>query len=47
MSFESLMAVSQRLSVSLEALAALGAELRLRREGSMAIRGCALSCTRS
>ena len=33
MSFESLMAVSQRLSVSLEALAALGAELRLRREG--------------
>jgi SAM-dependent methyltransferase len=32
-SFESLMAVSQRLSVSLEALAALGAELRLRREG--------------
>jgi precorrin-6B methylase 2 len=33
MSFESLMAVSQRLSVSLEALAALGAELRLRRQG--------------
>jgi precorrin-6B methylase 2 len=33
MSFESLMAVSQRLSVSPEALAALGAELRLRREG--------------
>ena len=32
MSLESLMAVSQRLSVSLEALAALGAELRLRRE---------------
>ena len=33
MTFESLMAVSQRLSVSVEALAALGAELRLRQEG--------------
>ena len=33
MSFESLMAASHRLSVSVEALAALGAELRLRQEG--------------
>jgi hypothetical protein len=33
MSFESLMAISQRLSVSVEALAALGAELRWRQEG--------------
>jgi SAM-dependent methyltransferase len=33
MSFESLMAASQRLGVSVEALAALGAELRLRQEG--------------
>jgi SAM-dependent methyltransferase len=33
MSFESLMATSQRLSVSVEALAALGAELRWRQEG--------------
>jgi SAM-dependent methyltransferase len=33
MSFDSLMAVSQRLNASLEALAALGAELRLRQSG--------------
>jgi SAM-dependent methyltransferase len=33
MSFESLMAAAQRLSLSIEALAALGAELRLRQEG--------------
>jgi hypothetical protein len=33
MSFESLMAASRRLTVSVEALAALGAELRLRHEG--------------
>jgi precorrin-6B methylase 2 len=33
MSFDTLMAVSQRLGVSVEALAALGAELRLRQEG--------------
>lgn len=33
MSFESLMAISQRLSVSVDALAALGAELRWRQEG--------------
>lgn len=36
MSFESLMDVTQRLSASMEALAALGAELRLRREGASA-----------
>jgi precorrin-6B methylase 2 len=36
MSLETLMAASQRLNASLEALAALGAELRLRREGSEA-----------
>jgi precorrin-6B methylase 2 len=34
MSFETLLAASQRMNASLEALAALGAELRLRREGS-------------
>jgi SAM-dependent methyltransferase len=33
MSFESLMAASQRLSVSVEALAALGAQLRLQQDG--------------
>src|SRR5215469_134296 len=33
MSFESLMAASQRLSVSVETLAALGAQLRLQQEG--------------
>ena len=33
MSFESLIATSQRLSVSLEALAALGAQLHLKHEG--------------
>jgi SAM-dependent methyltransferase len=33
MSFESLMAASQRLSVSLETLAALGAQLRLQQDG--------------
>jgi hypothetical protein len=33
MSFESLMATSQRLSASVEALTALGAELRWRQEG--------------
>ena len=33
MSFESLMAVSQRLSVSLETLAALGAQLRFLQNG--------------
>jgi hypothetical protein len=32
MSFETLLATSQRLNVSIEALAALGAELRIRRE---------------
>src|SRR5262245_16307920 len=36
MSFESLMGVVQRLNASTEALAALGAELRLRREGAQA-----------
>ena len=36
MSFESLMGVTQRLSASMEALAALGAELRLRRDGTSA-----------
>ena len=34
MSFESLMAATQRLSVSIETLAALGAELRLRQDRS-------------
>jgi hypothetical protein len=33
MSFGSLMSAAMRLSASMEALAALGAELRLRREG--------------
>src|SRR5215831_15651597 len=33
MSFESLMAASQRLGVSVEALAALGAQLRLQQDG--------------
>jgi hypothetical protein len=36
MSFESLMGVVQRLNASTEALAALGSELRLRREGGQA-----------
>jgi SAM-dependent methyltransferase len=36
MSFDSLMSAAQRLSTSMEALAALGAELRLRREGHFA-----------
>ena len=36
MSFESLMGVTQRLGASMEALAALGAELRLRRDGAAA-----------
>ena len=36
MSFEVLMGVVQRLNASTEALAALGAELRLRREGPQA-----------
>src|SRR4051812_1481431 len=36
MSFETLLATSQRLNASLEALAVLGAELRLRVEGSTA-----------
>jgi SAM-dependent methyltransferase len=36
MSFESLMGVVQRLNASTEALAALGAELRLRRDGAQA-----------
>jgi SAM-dependent methyltransferase len=36
MSFESLMRVTQRLTASMEALAALGAELRLRRDGASA-----------
>jgi len=36
MSFESLMDVTQRLSASMEALAAVGAELRLRRDGASA-----------
>ena len=36
MSFESLMGVMQRLNASTEALAALGAELRLRRDGAQA-----------
>jgi len=36
MSFEALMGVTQRLGASMEALAALGAELRLRREGAAA-----------
>jgi SAM-dependent methyltransferase len=36
MSFESLIAASQSLNASVEALAALGAELRLRRDGSEA-----------
>jgi SAM-dependent methyltransferase len=36
MSFESLMAVVQRLNASAETLAALGAELRLRRDGARA-----------
>ena len=33
MSFESLMAASQRLSVSVETMAAVGAQLRLQQEG--------------
>ena len=33
MSFDSLMAAAQRLSVSVEALAALGAQLRLQQDG--------------
>ena len=36
MSFESLMDVTQRLSASMEALTAVGAELRLRRDGASA-----------
>ena len=36
MSFDSLIAASQRLNASVEALAAIGAELRLRREGGIA-----------
>jgi len=40
MSFESLMAASQRFSVSVETLAALGARLRLHRQDHSGMRMC-------